>query len=177
MASLKSCHEVLLQFLPCRPAEGPAFRQPFDENARMATHSVNTDSPALKASQSSWACVQAHDRTGWLALMADDAVIEDPIGPSITNPDGLGVRGKDAIATFYDTNIAPNQLTITCEQTFPSSSPDEIAHILILHSRFDGGFTSTVRGVFTYRVNEAGLIAQMRGYWNIEAMVFKQEDA
>jgi len=28
-------------------------------------------SPALAASQSSWRCVQAHDREGWLALMAD----------------------------------------------------------------------------------------------------------
>lgn len=37
-----------------------------------------TQSPALIASQSSWRCVQAHDREGWLALMADDVVIEDP---------------------------------------------------------------------------------------------------
>ena len=68
-------------------------------------------SPALAASQSSWRCVQAHDREGWLALMADDVVIEDPIGKSITNPDGTGVRGKEAVAEFYDTNIAANQLT------------------------------------------------------------------
>lgn len=45
-----------------------------------------TQSPALIASQSSWRCVQAHDREGWLALMADDVVIEDPIGKSVTNP-------------------------------------------------------------------------------------------
>ena len=80
-------------------------------------------SPALAASQSSWRCVQAHDREGWLALMADDVVVEDPIGKSVTNPDGTGVRGKDGVAGFYDTNIATNQLTITCEETFPSSDP------------------------------------------------------
>ena len=51
-----------------------------------------------------------HDREGWLALMADDVVIEDPIGKTVTNPDGLGVRGKDAVAAFYDTNIAANDL-------------------------------------------------------------------
>lgn len=45
-----------------------------------------TQSPALIASQSSWRCVQAHDREGCLALMADDVVIEDPIGKSVTNP-------------------------------------------------------------------------------------------
>lgn len=137
---------------------------------------VIAEAPALTASQASWRCVQAHDREGWLALMADDVVIEDPIGEAITNPDGRGVRGKQAVAEFYDKNIAINQLTITCEETFASSSPTEIAHILVLHSKFDGGFTSTVRGVFTYRVDDAGLIASMRGYWNMDAMTFSQED-
>jgi steroid Delta-isomerase len=132
-------------------------------------------SPALTASQSSWRCVQAHDREGWLALMADDVVIEDPIGKSVTNPDGTGVRGKEQVAAFFDTNIAANRLTITCEETFPSSSPNEIAHILVLHSRFDNGVTSTVRGVFTYRVNDEGLITNMRGYWNLDAMTFGQD--
>ncbi|BBX46562.1 ketosteroid isomerase family protein [Mycobacterium cookii] len=133
-------------------------------------------SPALTASQSSWRCVHAHDREGWLALMADDVVIEDPIGKSITNPGGNGVRGKDAVGEFYDTNIATNQLTITCEETFPSSDPAEIAHILVLRSKFDNGITSKVRGVFTYRVDDAGRIANMRGYWNLEAMTFGNEE-
>ncbi|MCV7079221.1 ketosteroid isomerase family protein [Mycobacterium szulgai] len=133
-------------------------------------------SPALSASQASWRCVQTHDREGWLALMADDVVIEDPIGKSVTNPDGTGVRGKEAVANFYDTNIAANQLTVTCQETFPSSSPNEIAHILVLDSKFDGGFTSSVRGVFTYRVNDEGLIANMRGYWNLEMMTFGKQE-
>ena len=61
--------------------------------------------PALTASQSSWRCVQARDKDGWLALMADDVLIEDPIGPSATNPDGTGVRGKEAVASFFDSTI------------------------------------------------------------------------
>ena len=133
-------------------------------------------SPALAASQESWRCVQTHDREGWLALMAPEVVIEDPIGQSLTNPDGRGVRGKEAVAAFYDTNIAANNLTVTCEETFPSSSPNEIAHILVLRSEFEGGVTSTVRGVFCYRVNDDGRIANMRGYWNLEGMQFGQRD-
>ena len=130
------------------------------------------ESPAMAASHASWRCVQAHDREGWLALMADDGVIEDPIGKSVTNPDGTGVRGKEAVGGFFDTNIAANQLKITCEETFPSSSPDEVAHILVLDSAFEGGLTSSVRGVFTYKVNDAGLITNMRGYWNLDMMTF-----
>jgi len=92
-------------------------------------------SPALIASQASWRCVQAHDREGWLALMADDVVVEDPIGKSFTSPDGNGLRGKEAVGAFYDANIGPNELRVTCEETFPSSSPAEIAHILELRTK------------------------------------------
>jgi steroid delta-isomerase len=130
-------------------------------------------SPALAASQASWKAVQSHDKEAWLGLMADDVVIEDPIGQAITNPDGNGVRGKEAVSAFYDTNIASNNLRITCEETFPSSSPDEVAHILILRSEFEGGFASEVRGVFTYRVDGDGKIANMRGYWNMDVMKFE----
>ena len=131
-------------------------------------------SPALAASQASWRAVQTHDKDAWLALMADDVVIEDPIGKSVTNPDGSGVRGKEAVSQFYDANIANNNLRITCEETFPSSSPDEVAHILVLRSAFEGGLTSTVRGVFTYRTDAAGLLSNLRGYWNLEMMEFNQ---
>lgn len=130
--------------------------------------------PALAASHESWRCVQTHDREGWLGLMADDIVIEDPIGEAITNPDGNGVRGKAAAAEFYDANIAINDLTVTCEETFASSSPNEVAHILVLRSRFEGGITSAVRGVFCYRVNDDGKITNLRGYWNMDAMQFGQ---
>ena len=129
-------------------------------------------SPALTASQASWRCVQSRDREGWLDLMADDVVIEDPIGESFTNPDGNGVRGKQGVGAFYDNIVEANQTTITCEETFPSSSPNEIAHILVLHFTIAGKHPASVRGVFTYRVNDAGLLTNLRGYWNMDAMKF-----
>jgi steroid delta-isomerase len=132
--------------------------------------------PAVIASESSWRCVQSGDREGWLALMADDVLVEDPIGPSVTNPDGTGIRGKEAVAAFYDANIGPNTLTVTREASFPSSSPTEIAYILVLRTEFPNGFVASVRGVFTYKVNDAGLITNLRGYWNMDSMEFTQPD-
>lgn len=131
-------------------------------------------SPALAASQASWKCVQAGDRDGWLALMADDVLVEDPIGQAVTNPDGQGLRGKEAVGAFFDKTIAISEATVTCEATFPSSSPNEIAHILLLHNKFDG-FSTAVRGVFTYRVNDAGLLTNLRGYWNMDAMQISKD--
>ena len=140
------------------------------------TQETVEQAPVVTASQASWRCVQSGDREGWLALMADDVTVEDPIGEAVTNPDGTGVRGKEALAAFYDANIGPNTLTVTCEETFPSSSPTEIAYILVLHTVFPNGFTATVRGVFTYKVNDEGLITNLRGYWNMDAMEFGQEE-
>ena len=135
---------------------------------------MNEQHPALVASQASWRCVQAHDKQGWLDLMADDVHIEDPIGAAITNAGGGGIRGKDAVAEFYDRNIAENNLSITCEQTFLASSDLEVAHVLSLRSEFANGVSSTVRGIFTYRVNDEGKLASMRGYWRIDDMVFDE---
>jgi steroid delta-isomerase len=128
---------------------------------------------ALAASQNSWRCVHAKDKAGWLGLMADDILVEDPIGPSFTNPDGTGVRGKEALEAFYDSTIGALTVNITCEETFPSSTPNEIAHILVLRFTFDNGASSSVRGVFTYKVNDEGLITNLRGYWNTDAMKFE----
>lgn len=132
--------------------------------------------PVVAASRESWRCVQSGDKAGWLALMADDVVLEDPIGEAVTNPDGSGVRGKGAVEAFFDANIGPNRLRITCEETFPSSSPTEIAYILVLETTFPNGFVATVRGVFTYRVDDAGLITNLRGYWNMDAMQFTEPE-
>jgi steroid delta-isomerase len=108
--------------------------------------------------------------------MTDDVHIEDPIGGAVTNPDGQGIRGKEAVAAFYDRNIAENNLSVTCEQTFLASSELEVAHVLSLRSEFANGLTTTVRGVFTYRVDDDGKLASMRGYWRLDDMVFDQPE-
>ena len=147
------------------------------EATELTTEGDREVTPVVAASRSSWRCVQSGDKAGWLALMADDVVLEDPIGEAITNPDGNGVRGKAAVAAFFDAHIGPNQLRITCEEAFGSSSPTEVAYILVLETTFPNGFSATVRGVFTYRVNGAGLITNLRGYWNMDAMRFAEPEA
>ena len=142
---------------------------PAPSNPKGAKHVVGQN-PALTASQNSWRCVHESDKEGWLALMSDDVVIEDPIGQAYTNPDGTGVPGKEGVASFWDNSIGLTTIRITCEETFPSSSPDEIAHILSLRFTFDNGSSSAVRGIFTYKVDDSGLLTNMRGLWNMDMM-------
>src|SRR3712207_7847446 len=67
----------------------------------------NGDHPARAASQRSYAAVAAGDLDRWLEVYAEDAVIEDPVGPSMFDPDGRGHYGHDGIRAFWEKAIAP----------------------------------------------------------------------
>jgi len=116
------------------------------------------------------AAVAAGDREGWLGLFADDAVVQDPIGPSPFDPDGTGHRGKEAIAAFYDTVIAPSE-AITFEITESYLCGDEVADVGIIRTTIAGGtHQAVVHGVYTYRSNGAGRLAALRAFWEFDAL-------
>lgn len=129
---------------------------------------MQEENSAMIAARSSWRCVQAKDKAGWLALMADDVCIEDPIGVAPTNPSGHGARGKAEVADFWEKNIAPS--TIRIETHGSRTAGLESAHELTLHNAFPNGVRAAVRGYFVYRVNEAGLLTNLRGYWDMQDM-------
>jgi steroid Delta-isomerase len=119
--------------------------------------------------QASMAAVAAGDREGWLALFADDAVVEDPIGPSAFDPEGKGHRGREAIAAFYDAVIAPNEsLVFTIHQSFLCG--DELANVGVIRITLAGGVAVEVDGVYTYRRSPDGRIAALRAYWEPDAV-------
>ncbi|HKK50321.1 MAG TPA: nuclear transport factor 2 family protein [Myxococcota bacterium] len=133
---------------------------------------MNDQHPALLAARASWRCVQAHDKEGWLDLMADDVCIEDPIGIGPTNPTGEGVRGRAAVTGFWDQNIAPSEIRIETHESRTAGA--ESAHVLTLRTRFPNGATAVVRGLFVYVVNEAGKLTALRGYWDMGDMEIEQ---
>jgi steroid Delta-isomerase len=112
--------------------------------------------------------VRDHDRERWLALWATDAVIQDPVGPSPFDPAGNGHHGPVAIAAFYDTVIAPNEL-ITFEIDRSYECGDEVADVGLIRTVLPGGkHVAVVHGVFTYRSNGNGQLAGMRAFWEFE---------
>lgn len=136
---------------------------------------MNEDHPAMIAARNSWRCVQAKDKEGWLALMSDDVRMEDPIGVAPTNPTGKGLCGKQEVSEFYDKNMAAATIRIETEMSRAAGS--ESAHVMTLSTTFGNGVTSVVKGLFTYRVDEEGLITNLRGYWSMDDMEFQQPEA
>jgi steroid Delta-isomerase len=118
----------------------------------------------------SQAAVGRKDRAAWLDLFAPDAVVQDPIGPSPFDPSGAGHRGPEAIAAFYDSVIAPNDL-ITFEIEHSYLCGDEVADVGVIRTTLPGGrHVAVVRGVYTYRSNGAGKLAALRAFWAFDAV-------
>lgn len=126
---------------------------------------MSQDHPAMIAARSSWSAVQRKAKEEWLALMADEICIEDPIGVSPLDPIGKGHCGKPAVRAFWERTIAPNTIRIEAFRSYAVGM--ESAHQMKLTSSFPNGGSLEVEGIFTYRVNDAGKLVALRGYWQL----------
>ena len=126
---------------------------------------TNPNAPVHLAGKRSREAAMARDKEAWLALFADDAVVEDPIGPSHFDPDGKGHRGKEAIAKFFDMAIAPSQLEFNFAATHQCGNEEaNVGNVVIVAS----GYRVVAEGVFTYRVDDEGKIVALRAYWELD---------
>ncbi len=107
----------------------------------------------------------AHDRETWLSLFADDAIVEDPIGPSHFDPEGEGHRGKEAIAAFYDMAIAPSELEFNFVETYQCGNEEANVGNIVIRA---GGYQVIAEGVFTYKANDEGKLVALRAYWEVD---------
>jgi len=125
---------------------------------------------ARELARRSQAAVAAKDRGAWLSLFADDAVVQDPIGPSPLDPGGAGHRGAAAIAAFYDAVIATaERITFEIESSYLCG--DEVADVGVIRTLLPGGKqVAVVRGVYTYRSNGDGKLAALRAFWEFDAL-------
>jgi steroid delta-isomerase len=110
--------------------------------------------------------IKAHDRDGWIALFADDALVQDPVGPSVFDPEGKGHRGKEGVAHFYDMAIAPNK-DVTFEIHDSHLCGDEVANVVTLHITMANDTVVKLPTVICYKANQDGKIASLRAFWEV----------
>ena len=130
---------------------------------------MNKENPAYLVSLKSRELVKNHDKAGWLGLFAVDGVIEDPIGPSMLDPEGKGHSTPEARDVFWESNIANSRIEYILHQSYTSHL--ECANVVTLNVviSMDGKqYSQQVNGVFTYRVNEQGKLASLRGFWEFD---------
>jgi ketosteroid isomerase-like protein len=124
--------------------------------------------PARDMAVRSMTAVENGDREGWLALYGDDAIVEDPIGPSPFDPEGKGHRGKEALAAFWDNVISQAPVRFAIRESYAAGS--ECANVGTVTIHLDDGSRAVVEGVYTYRIDDAGRIVALRAFWEQEKM-------
>lgn len=135
------------------------------------------DQPARRVSQRSYDAVARKAKDEWLTLFAEDATLEDPVGPSFFDPGGDGHHGHEAISAFWDLAIAPvAAFRFTIRDSFANGNA--CANIGTFSTRLEDGTLADTDLIATYRLNDAGLIKQMCAHWEVDrtmATVRKRE--
>ena len=128
---------------------------------------------AHDVAKQSMALTEARDREGWLALFSDDAVVEDPVGPSMFSPDGSGHRGKEAITAFYDNVIMTSEkIEFTIRDSYECGS--EVANVGQIRITLPGNQVGIVPIVNIYKVDDAGKLVSLRSFWEADKLSFSQ---
>jgi len=123
--------------------------------------------PARAAAIQSMRLSESGDGESWLALFADDAVIQDPYGPSPMDPEGRGHIGREAIEKFCAQYIRPDAIRFEIRQTI--SAGGACVNVGTIYTKLPGGVSSWSEVVNVYEVNDAGKITLLRSYWDFEA--------
>lgn len=130
---------------------------------------MSSEHPARLAALASRTAVMNNDREAWLAVFSEDILLEDPIGKSPLDPEGAGMRGKDALRKLWDERMADSSYEFILHHSYVAGM--ECANHMTLKMSLPGGMFADVTGVFTYRVDEAGLVISLRAHWEFDAMM------
>ncbi|QIK68144.1 nuclear transport factor 2 family protein [Nocardioides sp. HDW12B] len=125
------------------------------------------DHPARRASRRSYDAVVRKAKDEWLALFAEDAELQDPVGPSFFDPEGHGHRGRAAISAFWDLAIAPVvEFRFHIRDSFANG--DACANVGTFTTLLEDGSLADTELVAVYRLDAAGLIASMHAHWEVD---------
>jgi steroid delta-isomerase len=127
----------------------------------------NGDHPARRASQRSYTAVGTGVLENWLKVYAEDAVVEDPVGPSWFDPEGKGHHGHAGISAFWEKAIAPiEKFTFLIHDSHANGNT--CANVGTITTRFPDGTTVDTDLVMVYTINDEGLVSSMRAYWEAD---------
>ena len=130
-------------------------------NASMEEH------PARSASQRSYSAVAKGDLAEWLTVYAPDAVIEDPVGPSMFDPEGKGHHGHEGISAFWKQAIEPiARFEFTINESFAHDKT--CANIGRIKTSFPDGSYTVTDLIMVYVIHDDGTVASMKAYWEPE---------
>ena len=120
--------------------------------------------PARAMARRSMDAVGRKAKDEWVALFAEDGVVQDPVGQSPLDEAGEGHRGHEAIAAFWDATIASiERVGFEIHDSFAAG--DEVANVATILAHLPGGLVMRTDGVFVYRLGPDGKLSSLRAFW------------
>lgn len=127
---------------------------------------ADDDHPARRASQRSYSAVAKGDLAEWLTVYSEQAVLEDPVGPSMFDPEGKGHHGHAAISAFWDKAIAPiDTFEFTITESLANPGSNTCANVGSIRTAFADGSHTTTDLVMVYVVDDEGQVLSMKAFW------------
>jgi len=127
-----------------------------------STNSQNISERLLNTVLSSPEACKVHNKTVWLDLFSDNASCEDPVG---TEPHS----GKKDLSYFWDTFIAPTDLTFTSHYDIVSEETYEVIRFVNITAAFPEDHVSTNQpAIILYKLQSEGQeikIKSLQAYW------------
>lgn len=135
----------------------------------IAWNAPNDDHPARAASQRSYSAVAKGDLAEWLTVYAEDAVLEDPVGRSMFDPEGRGHRGHAGLSAFWEKAIAPiATFEFEITDSFANPGSNTCANVGRIRTAFPDGSHTTTDLIMVYVVGDDGRVTSMKAYWEPE---------
>src|ERR1044071_285392 len=111
--------------------------------------------------------VAAHDRDGWVGLVADDFRVDDPVGSRPVLPDA-GPDPKASLRRFWDTFIGSNDIRFEVHHQVPRD--DHVGRDVTIRTQMPQGIEvlTPAHLKYEFRRGDDGLeIAHMSAYWEL----------
>ena len=122
------------------------------------------DHPARVASLRSYSAVAKGDLAEWLTVYAEDAVLEDPVGPSMFDGEGRATAATTGIAAFWKLAIAPIEtFEFEINDSFANPGGNTCANIGRIRTSFPDGSSTTTDLIMVYVVNDDGRVGLDEG--------------
>lgn len=123
---------------------------------------------ARELSRKALEAMRAGDRELWLSYWEKDALLEDPVGPSLFDPPGEGHRGVEAIARFYDQVCVRNkEFSYEVRESYLCGNEVATALTFTLLSHEDEATEMSL--ITIHKISPAGKLASIRAFWDFPA--------
>ena len=128
---------------------------------------AHTDADLLAAVEQSPRAAARRDRSGWVGLFTDDASVEDPVG-------SVPHHGPEAIGLFFDTFIAPRDITFHPHADIVCGST--VIRDVTLEVRMGPGVSIDVAAILRYALEDVGgelRIRELQAFWELPPMLWR----